>query len=173
MFRLNTHSFFDIFITNVLRHAGTPNWFNNFCEQIPESADWRLKLQTSNMQAWRSMHNYGPRAWSPEIPENYQTERHMERYIISTIPHWGPADPSLGDTWIAKRWTPKLEINTTTKNAKRPADSQRNRQTDILYYQSGHLNLWPTDACATLNYGPHELSPKSDAEYHTEIQRDI
>ena len=50
--------------------------------------------------------------------------RDTDRHIISSEPHWGTKDPSVGINAL-RHWTPTLEINTNKKTAKGPRKTGR------------------------------------------------
>ena len=70
----------------------------------------------------------------------------------------------LGYKCIATRWTPKLEMNTSTKITKSHEDNWTDR--NIIIPLRG-LNLWLAAAYTVRNYGPREWSPKIESDDQT------
>ena len=145
------------------RDAGTPHW-KLIQIQKPQKAliqpdiwmDGHIILSLRGFEPVACGRMHCAQLWSARMitkkrrgRPDIKTDRWMDGHIISTGPHWGPLDPSVGINSL-RRWTPTLEINTNTKSQKVPRKTGR---TDISYCHSGELNPWPAATCAARNYG--------------------
>ena len=129
-----------------------------------------LYCHSGDLNSWPAAactaRNYWRRELLPKSDEEYRMDIKTERHLSSTVPHWGPSDPSLVGNAL-QRWNPTLEINTTKNITTGP---QMTIRTEILYCHSGDFNPCPAAACAARNYGPRKWLPKIDADDLTDRQ---
>ena len=101
------------------------------------------------------------------------TDRYTDEHIISTRPHWGTFEPSVGIN-ASQRQTQKLVIEivlvviytriSKLLNTKKPKSPKMTGRTDLLYFHSDYPTLCPAAACAAKNYGVRDFFPKSNTD---------